>query len=585
MRKRKYLPAMLCMAAVFLLWGGIKAKGMEEGLRAEKTIAALGGRSFRLSYSVWTEGENAESTPCDVLLLLEAALGEEELQSAVSAAEELFSGLAQVSPSSRAGLVVFGDSAEGSGPYRLDKAGLKAVKGILRGIERESTAAPDYTAALREAGKLADALGEGRPLYLVTVASGKWAGEGKTALPELQKLREKGAKSYTVLLCTETESDTEEFWQSMSSAPLSEYHYLCGARADTCLEKLRKEFSSACSVEVCQRLDPRFTISAGEQARLREEGVHLMESESGVWEISWEADLPRGKDAPWKSVLTVRARDDFPGGNGVTTDLEGTGLFKAGKELLSLPATYANVASAVSLRDSAAEIFLGEKVPTVPDGKSVEEKMGAPSGGCWHGRGQTGSLTLFWEMEDGGAVGTLRQLECLTPEKDTVYRLRASWQPEPLKGRFASGSIAGEEAEPVEASAFYRVRVVTGTLQIIAAPPAGGMLVEGSRLFRVERAQGGSYYCRVRPEGDPETGRLFLEGELRGLPFGTYTVTPVESLPGGRETVLCYLGLWERDDTLSTRRNRTQAKFPHFCFTKIGRYSILGTGTGSWNTK
>lgn len=554
--------------------GALELEGQVRGSRTA-SVEARGDRSFRLEFRVWSGEEvNRAVEPCDMILLVDVSQamgnpagkdGKEEasrLDSVKRGAEDLLEKLGKAAPDSRAGLVLFGEDVTAAGPERLGEKGREALSSALSAASPQSRWEPDYAQALAQAAKLVEKLGDrgDRPLYLVTLSSGQWAGETGGAsepLRELQKLRDQGARAYTVLLCGSPEPEAEEFWQAMSSAPLSTHHYVCAGEAESCLDQIRRDIASAFSVEVRQRLDPRFEIPAQEQDRLRREGAHLTREKSGLQTVSWEAELPRSADSPWSASLSIRAKEGFPGGNDITVDSEGTGVFRSGKLIASLPGITVNVPLRLSLSDVETEQFLGEKVRTWREGATVEEAMGWASEASWFGRGKTGSFSCLWETEAGDPVGSLKQLGCLAPTRDAAYRFRVTYRPD------TPGLVsAGEPVKETQISALYRVKVRGGTLRIKAVPE-GGLGENAALAFRIQGPDRRTYFRTALPETDPETGEAFLEAELTGLPYGVYTVTPL-SRDGWRcreGSVTCRLGVWERDDTVSPERDADLARF------------------------
>ncbi len=547
------------LLAVLLAWLGFgqgASQAREENPEPRGTKEAVvvdeAKRAFRLDYRVWAEGDwEAESR--DVLFLLDASAAAEG--QARKGVEDFLEGLSQTAPSSRAGLVLFGEETESVAPSLLDKAGLEKLEEALSSAKSKAKGKPDYGKALGQAQKLAQKLEKGRPLILVTITSGQWAGDRKACLETMDSLRDGGAESYTVLLCAEAKEEVTAFWRDMSSSPLASHHFLCGEEAGPCLDKVRRDVSGVETVEVVQRLDPRFSLEEKEVERLEDAGACAEETD-GVWTVTWGADFPRTKESPWKASLTVRAKDEFPGGNDVCTDEEETGLYRGGKLIDPLPETRVNVPVSLKMKDLESELFLGQRVKVTLNGKKIEGQM-APGEDAWFGKAWTGSVSCTWETAAGKPVGSLWELEALRPERDTTYRLRASYRPE------SSGKNAvGNPVKPVEAVALYRVKVTAGVLRIKVTGKEE-LPADSSLRFRIQRDDGRVFFSEANPEADPESGRIFLEAELDCLPYGRYTVTPLgkNGLPYRESAQTCQLGVWDRDDTISPRRNRTWLNF------------------------
>ena len=244
----------------------------------------------------------------------------------------------------------------------------------------------------------------------------------------------------------------------------------------------------------------------------------------------------------------MEAQADFPGGNDIPLDSEGSGLYKSGKKIADFPAGSANVPVRLTMRDVQDSIFLGEAVKVRMDGMGLEESMLLERTPNWYGKGQTGTFSYLWEDESGAAIGSLEQLAGARPREDRVYRFRAAFQP--------SGRGIGSTGEPVKElseSSCYRVQVTSGAIKVKAA--GEGLERESSVLFRLDGC-GLTLYREARAEADPQTGTILLETEFSGLPFGSYTVTP--QAPDGllsEAPQTCLLGLCGENDTVDTARS------------------------------
>lgn len=568
MRTGKIRLLLSLLAAAFFLtrsaWAAWAAPpDYEAGVRGSRTVAVRNEaqRSFQLSYRVWSEDWVCEKAqPSRVILLLEeAACGKGSVKNGI---ENFLESFRELSPKSQIGIVVFGKACTAVPLTELSDEGVRTLTEAVEGINAEEKA-ETYSGALQKAQELLKQSGTAEagspgttPVSLVTLTAGDWLEEGDSALTELQVLRSLGVRSYTVSLCSDPGQEEEEFWQSLSSVPLSTHHYLCGDEPENCLSQIQRDIAAVLTVEVTEQLDPRFTLSKSEQLRLSRAGAHL--AEEGAWKISWQVSLPRRESSPWEAGVTVLPRESFSGGNDVPLSREGSGLYRAGKEFLSFSPVYANVPLSLELEDYDAELFLGERVKTSYQKKSVEELLLATPVPEWFGRGKTGDFSYFWETESGGSIGSLRQLNQLQPQHGINYRLRVTYRPD------SPGLLGVGEPVPVtERSALYRIKLVSGSLRIRAKTGAGVELDGSSSMkFRLEGNNGILRRCTAKLEADPESGRLFLEGEATNLPYGVYTVFPEAGEFSCAEAVqTCRLGVWERDDTVSPQRKSAKADF------------------------
>ncbi len=548
---------------------GVRADALnwQDAVRGTRSISVAneGQRAFRLDYKVWSGAwVGEEAPPCQILLLLDVSHtmsrqsgGNTFLDTMKDNVKTFLQELSQVSPNAQVGLAAFGKKADVTEPVTLDAQGLEVLTEAVESLKAESAGEPDCAGALEQAGALAEQLKADRPLYLVTVTSGLWKGEREKALPALSGLLDRGAKSCSVLLCGEPDKEAAAFWQEMCSAPLSSSYYVCDGDASDSLDRIRREAASVHSVEVVQELDPRFLMGREEQERLRREGAVLDRREDGAWTVTWTADLPREKESPWEASLTIKAREEFPGGNNIPVDRDGTGLYLSLKRIAMLESSQVNVPLKLNLQDVETELFLGEKVRLSVNGEKVEETMFPEPE--WFQMGPSGRFSTIWETGSGRRIGGAGDLETLSPQKDSVYRLRVIFRPA------SSGKDAVGAPVPVEeASALYRVKLKTGTVRIrIKAGEGASLRKEDSLQLRMEKNGREAYLCTARPEWDPENGELFLTAEIGDLSCGRYALSPV---PGSgitcRETEqICYLGMWDRDDTVSTERDLAWAEF------------------------
>lgn len=551
---------------------GVRADAIswQDSVRSARNVSVVSEeqRTFRLDYKVWSGTWTSEEIPpCQILLLLDVSHtmsrqsgGNTYLDTMKDNVKTFLQEFSQVSSGAQVGLVAFGEEVDVAEPVALDAQGLEALSETVEGLKAESAGEPDCVGALKQAEALVEQFEVNRPLYLVSITSGLWKGEREKALPVLSALQDRGAKCSSVLLCGEPDKETADFWQGMCSTPLSSSYYVCGGDASDSLDRIRREAASVHSVEVVQKLDPRFLVDREEQERLRREGAVLDKEEDGAWAVTWTADLPREKDSPWEASLTIKAREKFPGGNNIPVDRDGTGLYLFLKRIAMLESSQVNVPLKLDLQDVETELFLGEKIRLTVNGEKVEKIMFPEPE--WFQMEPSGSFSTVWETESGRRIGGADDLEILSPQRDSVYRLRVIFCPDS-----AGEGAVGTPVPVEEATALYRISLKTGTVRVrIKAGEGVSLRKDDSLQLRMEKNGRKTYLCTARAEWDPENGELFLTTEIQGLACGRYTLSPVSgSSFACRETEqVCCLGVWDLDDTVSTKRDLAWAEFTLF---------------------
>lgn len=482
---------------------------------------------------------------CPLYTKGEAQTKGEHIREAVQA---LLESLVQDAPDTEIGILRAGGRVDVSSVVAAGE-GKEVLKAFLE--EQKPQGQQNFPAALTLAADLAEE--SSLPVCLVILAAGTEPLSGEKALlcqSQVQRIRELGGRSFVGVL-EDLEKENDAFWQSLASAP-GEEHCFFHADPALCLEAAGKHTAGAFQVEIRERLDPRFTLSLPEQSRLEKAGAQVQQAE-GMWQVSWPVELYG--DRPWEGDLTVEARADFPGGNGVPVGAEGAGVYTQGGQIGEFPPVKANVGASLVLENQQAEIFLGETVPSLWKGEKIHQAMMKGPAPNWYGKGRTGAFSFQWETEAGAAAGTSEELGKTKPRADTVYRLRAIFTP-----IGAGTGAAGKPVERLEAEGTYAVSVKPGTLRVRVF---GDDITQESRLALAVSGPGQSYVLTACPEADPQSGKLVLEAELKNLPYGKYTVTPLGAAGKGFAPQECLLGVCRENDTVDTARRFGVVRFAY----------------------
>lgn len=197
--------------------------------------------------------------------------------------------------------------------------------------------------------------------------------------------------------------------------------------------------------------------------------------------------------------------------------------------------------------------FLGEHVRLSTSDGAVEQQLLEQ---CLQGQHlpSTVELQWHWETEDGTEIGTGERLEQLTPAESKAYCLTIN---------LVQHTALGEQTVLQTQQAWYYVPVISGTITVKVHAEKKAITPQDRLQFLARKDTGEQFSCIAAPETDPETGAQFLAGQFTGLPYGKYTVTPIESELAlyTQPAAACALGCWDNDDTVSTHRAHAQVVF------------------------
>lgn len=537
------------LVALCLLGIPVRAGAYAGEIRTQRVVEQTereDGREFTLTYKVWTEDVLGLRKPCRVLLVVEhSAAAESQSEKMEKQLRAFLEELAEETPETGVALIRAGGRVE-AGPVLPVGESAESLLAYWR--EQPPQGQANFPAALSLAAELAEE--SDGPVCLVTLAVGGQELEAESILrcqDAVQRVRELGGQAFVSM-----GQEAGEEWQSLASAPVEE-HFFTGKDPEPCLQAARQYAVGAFTVEIRERLDPRFTLSWQERRRLESTGAQVTRKDEN-WEVIWQAELPGDRDRPWSGQLTVEAQKDFPGGNAVPISAEGSGVFAEDRQVGEWNPAGANVGVTLALQQEQAEIFLGETVPTRLQGEAIDARMTAGIPANWYGKSSTGVFSYQWETESGTPVGTTEQMGKSKPEKDTAWRLRVTFNP--------TGSGAGAAGKPVErlsAEGTYKVTVVPGVLRVRVT---GDTITRHTTLPLQIEGAGRTYTCTARPEADPQTGLLTLDAQLTGLPYGRYTVTPMAPFAGKNfPSQTCLLGVCNENDTVDTARAFALVKF------------------------
>lgn len=491
-----------------------------------------------------------------------------KLDYAKEAASSLVSELAAVSPASKFGIVFYNGKTVKISARELGETSSRALNDSIAGCDTYLAAGAKNVTALEEADRMLQEMKKDgiESLNLINLTGSACDAEDNPIDQNVQKIqtlmqgiKESGIKVFSVgaFAGGSAGEDTTAFLEAIASKPLEQY---CTVTAPSQLMQVFSPITamlcSGTSVTVMQVVDPRFTLTDGQKQQFVENNIPYEEKNDGTTVIDFAISFPKSRDMPWESTFEIQAKADFPGGNNIPLLTEESGIYRLGSKLYGFNSIQGNVPFQMQLADIEADIFLGQRIPTVLEGVGIEELIQQQSAVNWYGKGETCAISLFWQEETGGKIGKLEQLKEIKPGESSTYLLKITCEP----GNDGKNAV-GTPLEKKETSAQYNVNVITGSIRVKMTL---GKHVDFNTLenLYVFKLQCNSFvqYKAINLNNRSEDGEgLSLEALFTGLPYGDYTLTQSSGIPGQNTALdrvtVCKIGLSDSSDKVDIANN------------------------------
>lgn len=248
-------------------------------------------------------------------------------------------------------------------------------------------------------------------------------------------------------------------------------------------------------------IDPRFVIindnnntiitneDLAEPITLKNGGVVSL-NENGYQVVTWnEQTIPnKAKGKPWSNTITVRAKDEYIGGNNVPTNIAPDSKITTGYGNAILPQPKVNVKSDLVVNNNEKTIFYGDTVPTTKDVINALFNTSEPQGYVTQLDG-TKKLVTYTKGADGETINSdefeLKWYEDEKCTKEILEEKMAQVKPEPesktyyLKVTYKNkGLISGkgdgtltahnsqDEDDKKREYGVYTIHIIAGQIQI-----------------------------------------------------------------------------------------------------------------------
>lgn len=296
-------------------------------------------------------------------------------------------------------------------------------------------------------------------------------------------------------------------------------------------------------------IDPRFVIvkddgtpiknedlKDGRTITLKKNGGVVSLDKNGNQVVTWtDQTIPNKKNGKWDKTITVKAKDDYIGGNNVPTNVTPDSKITTGYGEVVLPQPKVNVKSELTVKDKAVTIYKGDRLPNTD---TVLNEMFDLTGNTDKYNISKNDFTIKWYSDPKCTPET--EVKDLTADTDATYYLKVSYnagKPSDDSTKNTKGNIAGgtnhivdavNEKDLITPYGVYKIKVISGEIQITKKLESA-LDTDCTFSFSIKNESGKEIknVSITIPAGSDVVN--YSGNELKDLPRGTYTVSEKDS--------------------------------------------------------
>lgn len=437
------------------------------------------------------------------------------LQALKDSVDQFITDTASKSSESKIGITAFSSSGYGYNGESIDlkevnKSGLKDLKDFTN--ELKAYGGTDPQVGLNDAKNKLDKLqDDGRPKYVILFTDGMPTGDGNTWSTTAQraaetsaiKLKNAGYTVYTIGYGFSANSSEAKF---LAGDGTNDYPGIaspnCAFTADsaTSLGEIFRDIQNTITQDIAitgatvtDVIDSRFDLlnENGSPIVLEEGGTTTayggtVSLVNGCYQIQWtDQTIPnKKKNGEWNKTIKVKAKDNFVGGNNVTTNVSPGSKISTGYGNVELPQPTVNVKVNLVVKDKEVSIYKGDTVPTDEAilNKLFNESETSYSEGTISAADAEGHVTLQWfkKDKDGKRTDISTEDMATTPDDDTEYYLEVTYDPKTTSTDESKTNTTTSDGEqhvvgddekaynPDNSNQYgiYKIHVIKGQIQI-----------------------------------------------------------------------------------------------------------------------
>ena len=473
------------------------------------------------------------------------------------------------SPNSKIGITAFSSSGFGDHNKTKDLTEVGAaknaqdLKSFVNALKADGGTDPGVGLSTAKT-KLDAVANDGKTKCVVLFTDGEPTGGGNSWDTDAQNNAEENAKAlrdegYTVYTIGFALNDKSKKFLAGGTYNGTEYPGIaspgCAKVADDAasLGEIFKEIENTITKDidivgatVTDVIDSRFVIvkdngetiknedlENGKTITLNNGGVVSLDKK-GNQVITWtDQTILNKKKGEWSNTITVKAKDDYIGGNNVPTNVTPDSKITTGYGEAVLPQPKVNVKAELTVRDKEVTIYKGDNLP---DKSTVLNEMFDLAGNTSKYNISPDSFTIKWYSNPECTT----EVTDLTADVNATYYLKVSYnagKPSIESTANTSNNIAGDADHIVDAVnkndltkpyGVYTIKVISGKIQITKKLKST-LDTECTFYFSIKDESGKEIKkvsITVPANSDEAT---YIGDELKNLSRGTYTVSEEDS--------------------------------------------------------
>lgn len=427
--------------------------------------------------------------------------------------DQFITDTASKSSDSKIGITAFSSNGYGDNGKNIDLQEAKSGENSLKDFTNKLKAngGTDPKVGLNDAKNKLDTLkDDGRPKYVILFTDGMPTGSGNTWSPTAQKAAETSATAlktagYTVYTIGYGFDDNSNEAKFLAGDGTKNYPGIastnCAFTANdaTKLGEIFRDIQNTITqdieitgAKVTDVIDSRFDLldKNGSPIVLEEGGTAnayggTVSLVNGCYQIQWtDQTIPNKKNGEWNKKIKVKAKDNFVGGNNVTTNVSPGSKISTGYGAVDLPQPTVNVKVNLVVKDKDVWIYKGDPVPTNDEilNQLFSESETSYSEGTISAADAKDHVTLQWfkKDKDGKRINISKEKMATTPDDYTEYYLEVTYDPKTTstdKSKTNTTTSDGEQHvvgdtekayNPDNSNPYgiYKIHVIKGQIQI-----------------------------------------------------------------------------------------------------------------------
>lgn len=522
----------------------------------------------------WSQTKADDSTYNGCKIYLKKT--EKKLTALQNAVKQFITDTANKSPDSKIGITAFSSAGYGSHGKTedLQKAG-DNKENLTRFVDSlVANGGTDPYVGLKNAKSKLDAAtmsGDTKPKYVLLFTDGEPTGSGNSwdttaqqnaenitnGTESIKGIKQEGYTVYTIGfgLRDKAKAFLEGGTYGMTTYPgIASKNCAFNAENATQLGDIFKDIQNTITQDISitgatitDIIDPRFELLKDDGTLYTQDdlnnGVEVnggtVSLVKGNYQIQWtDQTIPNKKNGEWNKTIKVKAKDNFVGGNNVTTNVSPGSKISTGYGDVELPQPTVNVKVNLVVKDKDVCIYKGDTVPTDETilNQLFNESETSYSKGTISAADAKDHITLQWK--DGTQTNISKENMATTPDDDTEYYLEVTYDPKTTSTDESKTNTTTSDGEQHVVGAaekaynpdnsnnpygIYKIHVIKGQIQITKNVTETSD-TDRTFTFNVNAKNGQNV-------SDSQVNVIVPAGEtsgtvtLPGLPRGEYTVT------------------------------------------------------------